>query len=150
MDPTTTLKTLTIVDSLKRKRDKVAELVLQWRASELKRINPHMSLEQWKLVYPDNLSRLPTQTDSTSCGVFSAMSLHHYVTFGSLPTVDDWTQKEVPALRLFMLHEIMRFADLQALGEEDHSASTSTLLDHDTAIAENCPPKIPIDLTYDD
>jgi hypothetical protein len=116
-------KTLYILDSFKRKHENVALKLLHWRKSEWIRFHQAPS-EQWEVKFSevgDNL-RLPLQTDSSSCGVLAGMNAYHYLRFGVLPTVGDFTEGDVLSLRLFMLSELLRLA-------KDSQLSLSSLTD---------------------
>ena len=51
---------------------------------------------------PQTVGKHPHQTDERSCGVFVAIYAHYFITEGRWPTVSDWTEADIPALRLFM------------------------------------------------
>lgn len=51
---------------------------------------------------PQTVGKHPHQTDGRSCGVFVAIYAHYFITEGRWPTVSDWTEADIPALRLFM------------------------------------------------
>ena len=112
MDPSVVPPTLYIIDGFKKLHPTVVKLLLEWRTTEVGRLLQEP--ETWTVVTSlanDNL-RLVAQTDGTSCGVMSAMQGYYYLMFGKLPTIDDWTQDDVPELRIFMLHEIVRLSEL--------------------------------------
>ena len=83
--------------------------------------------------------QLPLQTDGSSCGVLAGMTAYHYVRFGVLPTVGDFTEGDVLSLRLFMLSELLRLA-------KDSQLSLSSLTD---ASSDNDGDKCVMDLYVD-
>ena len=48
----------------------------------------------------------PIQSDPTSCGVFVSLTAANWIWYRCLPTTEDWTQKNVPELRLYMLYQL--------------------------------------------
>ena len=54
----------------------------------------------------------PLQTDNHSCGVFATMTAIYWIKNRQLPTTSDWTQSNMPELRLFLAHEIFTNSEL--------------------------------------
>ena len=50
---------------------------------------------------------LPKQDDATSCGVFVAMYAYYWLHYRKFPDNRDFTQDDVPALRLFIASRLL-------------------------------------------
>jgi hypothetical protein len=67
----------------------------------------------------------PSQTDNHSCGVFATMTAIYWIRDRQLPTTLDWTQNNMPSLRLFLAHAIFTNSELPEypnfLSDPNHS-----------------------------
>lgn len=112
MDPTVEPHQLTIIDSFKQNHPTVVKLLIKWRKAEVRRFFNHK--EVWIVITSKNNDKLKLvqQTDTTSCGVITAMQGYYFLMYNRLPTIDDFTQEDVPKLRKFMLYEMVRISKL--------------------------------------
>jgi len=106
------LKSIYAVDSYQGKdHSDVIKLLIQWYKLEwaLHFVNcEQTTIDRWD-TYQDKQLPLtrPLQTDSTSCGIFAAMTAVYWIQFQQLPTIYDWTQADVPNLRLYMANKLI-------------------------------------------
>jgi hypothetical protein len=65
-------------------------------------------LSHWTVVQGKKLpTNMPKQTDNTSCGIFASMAGLYWMEKQRFPTTDDYTQEDIPLLRLFMGNVIL-------------------------------------------
>ena len=67
-------------------------------------------MDDWEISYGTTDS--PLQTDGHSCGVFAIMTAIYWIMKRRLPTASDWTQKNMPVLRLFIASNIISNSEL--------------------------------------
>jgi len=68
--------------------------------------------------------QLPLQTDFISCGVFVAITAAYWIMHLRLPTKFDWTQQQMPKLRLHIaatLFENDTFNILKEIQQQRHN-----------------------------
>ena len=75
--------------------------------------NSEYNVYIWEILKENKLpGSLPTQRDSSSCGIFVAMTAFYWYKFNRLPHYQfDWNENDVnsstPDLRIFVLHFII-------------------------------------------
>ena len=97
---------LLVLDSYRGQHATVTNNIVRWYGNEYTRITGRTVHEhEWDIVWGTRLpGDLPRQTDGSSCGVFTAMTAWYLLYNDRLPTTADWTQSNVPTLRIFMAH----------------------------------------------
>jgi Ulp1 family protease len=60
------------------------------------------------------------QLDGTSCGIFVAMTVYYLLVQQQWPTRQDFTQGNIPTLRLFMLKVILDTNSMFATGTNEN------------------------------
>ena len=86
-------------------RYETTQILLEWlQDSHFARNMPFDSVS-WSIVSSNALpTNRPVQYDSTSCGVFVALTAAYWMWYHRLPTSEDFTQQTIPKLRSFMLY----------------------------------------------
>ena len=89
------------------------QILLQWlQDSHFARNMPFDSVS-WTIVSSNALpANRPVQYDSTSCGVFVALTAAYWMWYRRLPTSEDFTEQTIPNLRSFMVY-ILYLMDTQ-------------------------------------
>ena len=88
-----------------------------------------------KVVYKNNKETYRHQRDGTSCGVFIAMEIRHFLIYGQMPKAVDFDQANVPDPRVFMASTVMeaKYRSTRAvLKKIDRSFLTLTLSEDET------------------
>jgi Ulp1 family protease len=100
-----------VLDSYRKQHEEVVHSITEWFNEEHRRITgSEFRREQWDVAWGARLPRdFPKQTDSTSCGVLTAMAAWYLLVHDRLPTTHDYTQADVPELRMYMAN-ILRIA----------------------------------------
>ena len=99
-----------IVDSFRRSRPEVKNNLWNWFVERHRAFDQTPPKESdWTFCdghqIPDHC---PKQTDRVSCGPFVVMTACHWIRSGSLPSVKDWTQLDVPDYRRFILSTLIK------------------------------------------
>ena len=83
----------------------VSTLLLKW----LSRVMPDVISSSWNVRY--TAATLPKQhkDDATSCGIFVTMYAYYWSLYRRFPDDKDFTQDDVPALRLFIASRLLSF-----------------------------------------
>ena len=112
-----------VLDFCKNSWPKIGENLLRWCQDEFlfykrdfgDRHQWHLKSFQDLPVNAIGVPDHPFQTDGTSCGVFVSIYAFYSMTSLSWPTVHDFTQKDVPSLRLFIASKLLSatVADVQ-------------------------------------
>jgi Ulp1 family protease len=113
-----------LIDSMHHDRKSLhfekAKNILRWynELCVLLKQKVSIPISQWTIISKSDSRThlpLPLQTDWHSCGVFVAITAAYWIVHQRLPSVSDWTQQDIPILRLHMaatLFENERF-DIQ-------------------------------------
>ena len=118
--------TIWVLDSFKTRWQNISEMLLKWVENEFSFYRRNFGdIRNWRLLSFDDLPVTtpgviyPHQTDGTSCGIFTAIYAFYWVTFRSWPTVENWTQFNIPSLRLFIAAKFLP-AGLPAVAQQQH------------------------------
>ena len=104
------------LDSRREKHHTALAAVLRWLRDEAKdkKGDEAYSTAGWKLRGPPR--SLPRQDNDDDCGVFASMFIF-YLAQGVIPTKGDFSQKDIPALRLAIAAMILR-TNVEGGGDE--------------------------------
>ena len=106
-------RTLYLIDPYQRSRERHTQ-ISQVLLELLSRLAPDYT-GRWTLLTA--ITNLPKQTDGYSCGVFVAFYAMFWFKYRKFPSTEDFTQQQVPHMRLFMASRLSSAArgDLHAL-----------------------------------
>ena len=119
-----------LIDSYPNKRHyEISQILLQWLRDTHDALNRPFFPALWTIISSDALpADRPVQNDSTSCGVFVALTAAYWMWYHRLPTSEDFTQQTIPKLRSFMLY-VLSLVDTQ-------QTQLAALLDSDLPVQQ--------------
>lgn len=88
----------------------VAKALIDWYYDTFKLAFNEDSTIKWTVILSrrrQNPIKTPRQNDGSSCGIFVALILFLYMSYGSLPDATAFEMKDILLARLFLLHHIM-------------------------------------------
>ena len=100
--------TVLLINSIQDSADERIQRVLErWLGDVHAHFGKPFELNDWDFFSNRTLpNNRPIQRDETSCGVFVSLTAANWIWYRCLPTTEDWTQKNVPELRLYMLYQL--------------------------------------------
>ena len=118
--------TIWVLDSFKTRWQNISEMLLKWVENEFSFYRRDFGdIRNWRLLSFVDLPVTtpgviyPHQTDGTSCGIFTAIYAFYWMTFRSWPTVENWTQFNIPSLRLFIAAQFLP-TGLPVVAQQQH------------------------------
>ena len=118
-------KTIYLIDSMKGTHVEIVRNIIRWYHDMSSFLDITLSFNSNDWNVKTGVMNSPLQTDNHSCGVFAIMTAIYWIRDRQLPTTLDWTQKNMPSLRLFLAHAIFTNSELpeypNILSDPNHS-----------------------------
>ena len=97
------LRTIIIADGYRHRYPIIEQNLLRWYSDACSSFNIICDVQSWTIISGQNLpSSLPSQTDTTSCGVFVCMFAYYWLREQRLPVSSDFHQRNRNHLRLYI------------------------------------------------